>query len=105
MYCFVISCCLSTTGRICYLAMAASKLGELLHVINVFCREAEDQITLNIYLVTQIPEVAVDYFYDGPPCDAERRLLPFLRSLTERFGTPQEGSSSVVDPWQEETTT
>ena len=105
MYCFAISCCLSITGRFCYLRMTATKLGELLHVINVFCREAEDQLTLNIYLVTQIPGVAVDYFYDGLPCDAERKLLPFLRSLTEKFGTPEEGSSSVVDSWQEQTTT
>ena len=85
--------------------MATTKHGELLHDINVICREAEDQITLNICLVTQIPGVAVDYFYDGPPCDAERELLPFLRSLMERFGTPQEGSSSVIDSWQEQTTT
>lgn len=85
--------------------MAATKLWELLHDINVFCREAEDQTNLNIYLVAQIPGVAVDYCYDGPPCDAKRKLLPFLRSLTEKFGTPQEGSSSVVDSWQEQTTT
>ena len=105
MQCFALSCCLSITGRFCYLPMAATKLGELLHDMNVFCREAEDEITLNIYLVTQIPGVAVDYFYDGPPSDAERKLLPFLRSLTKKFGTPQEGSSSVVDSWQEQTTT
>ena len=84
--------------------MAATKLGELLHVINVFCREAEGKITLN-YPVTQIPGVAVDYFYDGPPSDAERKLLPFLRSLTKKCGTSQEGSSSVVDSCQEQTTT
>lgn len=40
--------------------MAATKLGELLHDINVLCREAEDQVTVNSYLVTQIPGVAVD---------------------------------------------
>lgn len=103
MYCFVISCCIPIPGRFWYLPMATKKLAELLHDINVFCREAEDQVTLNNYLVTQIAGVAVDYFYDEPPCDAERKLLPFLRSLTEKFGTPQEGirSSSVVDSWQE----
>ncbi|XP_074629591.1 (R)-6-hydroxynicotine oxidase-like [Acropora palmata] len=47
-------------GRFCYLPMAATKLGELLHDINVFCREAEDERTVNIYIVTQIPGVAVD---------------------------------------------
>ncbi|XP_067017785.1 uncharacterized FAD-linked oxidoreductase YgaK-like [Acropora muricata] len=45
---FALSCCLSITGRFCYLPIAATKLGELLHDINVFCREAEDEITLNI---------------------------------------------------------
>lgn len=84
--------------------MPAAKLGEFLHVMNEFCREAEDEITFNIYLITQFPGVAVDYFYDGPPCDAERTLLPFLRSLTEKFGSPGENSSAVDGSWQEQTT-
>lgn len=83
--------------------MTATKLGELLHVMSEFCRHAEDEITFNIYLITQIPGVAVDYFYDGPPCDAERKLLPFLRSLTEKFGS-QENSSAINGSWQEQTT-
>ena len=92
------------TGRFCYLPMTATKLGEFLHVMNEFCREAEDEITFNIYLITQIPGVAVDYFYDGPPCDAERKLLPFFHSLTEKFGSQEENSSAIDGSWQEQTT-
>ena len=84
--------------------MPTEKLGELLHVMNKFCREAEDEITFSIYLITQLPGVAVDYFYDGPPCDAERTLLPFLRRLTEKFGRPVENSSAIDGSWQEQTT-
>lgn len=84
--------------------MSAKKLGEFLHVMNVFCREAEDEITLNIYLITQLPGVAMDYFYDGPPGEAEKSLLPFLRSITETFGPPGENSSDVGVPWEEQTT-
>ncbi|KAJ7390510.1 hypothetical protein OS493_024542 [Desmophyllum pertusum] len=84
--------------------MSTIKLGDFLHVINEFCREAEDEITFNIYLITQIPGVAVDYFYDGPPCDAERKLLPFLRSLSETFGAPGENSSAIDGSREQQTT-
>ena len=99
-------CCFvfQLTGRFCYLPMPAEKLREFLHFMNELCREAEDEITFNIYLVTQFPGVAVDYFYDGPPCDAERTLLPFLRRLTETFGPPMENSSTSDGSWQEQTT-
>ena len=69
-----------------------------------FCRSAEDEITFNIYLITQVPGVAVDYFYDGHPSEAEGKLLPFLRSITERFGPPGESSTAVNGPWEEQTT-
>ena len=92
------------TGRFCYLPMPAEKLREFLHVMNEFCREAEDETSFNIYLVTQFPGVAVDYFYDGPPCDAERTLFPFLRRLAETFGPPMEDSSAINGSWQEQTT-
>ena len=92
------------TGRFCYLPMSTIKLGDFLHVMNEFCREAEDEITFNIYLITQIPGVAVDYFYDGPPCDAERKLLPFLRSLSETFGAPGENSSAIDGSREQQTT-
>ena len=95
---------LQLTGRFCYLPMTSTKLGEFLHVMNEFCSEAEDEVTFNIYLITQIPGVAVDYFYDGPPCDAERKLLPFLRSLKEKFGPPEENSSTVDAIWQKHAT-
>ena len=84
--------------------MPAEKLGEFLHVMNEFCREAEDEITFNIYLITHFPGVAVDYFFDGLPRDAERNLLPFLRRLTETFGPPMENSSAIDGSWQEQTT-
>ena len=80
-------------GRFCYLPMAAAKIGEFLHVMNEFCKEAEDEISFNIYLITQIPGVGVDYFYDGLPCDAEKKLVPFLLGLTEKFGPFDEDSS------------
>lgn len=73
-------------------------------MMNKFCREAEDEITFSIYLITQFPGVAVDYFYDGPPYDAERTLLPFLRRLAEKFGPPMENSSAIDGSWQEQTT-
>ena len=100
--CFVLQ--LHVTGRFWYLPMPAVKLKEFVHVMNEFCREAEDEITFNIYLVTHFPGVAVDYFFDGPPCDAERTLLPFLRRLTEKFGPPVENSSAINGSWQEQTT-
>ena len=84
--------------------MTSTKLGEFLKVMNEFCSEAEDEVTFNIYLITQIPGVAVDYFFDGPPCDAERKLLPFLRSLKKKFGPPEENSSTVDVLWQEHAT-
>lgn len=101
-----LKCCfvLQLIGRFWYLPMPAVKLGEFLHVMNEFCREAEDEITFNIYLVTHFPGVAVDYFFDGPPCGAERTLLPFLRRLTEKFGPPVENSSAINGSWQEQTT-
>ena len=95
---------LQLTGRFCYLPMPAEMLVELLHMMNKFCREAEDEITFSIYLITQFPGVAVDYFYDGPPYDAERSLLPFLRRLAEKFGPPMENSSAIDGSWQEQTT-
>lgn len=81
---FVLRCIL--IGRFSYVPMSSTKLKELLHCMNEFCRSAEDEITFNIYLITQIPGVAVDYFYDGHSSEAEGKLLPFLRSITERFG-------------------
>ena len=84
--------------------MSARKLGELLHVMDEFCRTAEDEITFNIYLITQIPGVAVDYLYDGPPGKAEESLLPFLRSIAETFGPPGENSSALDGSWEEQTT-
>lgn len=95
--------CVIITGRFCYLPMPSEKLGEFLHVMNEFCREAEDEITFNIYLITHVPGVAVDYFFDGPPCDAERTLLPFLRRLTEKFGPPMENSAAIGGSWQQTT--
>lgn len=92
------------TGRFWYVPISSTKLKELLHVMNEFCRSAEDEITFNIYLITQIPGVAVDYFYDGHPSEAEGKLLPFLRSITERFGPPGESSTAVNGPWEEQTT-
>lgn len=91
-------------GRFYYIPMNATKLRELLQVMNEFCRAAEDEITFNIYLITQIPGVAVDYFYDGAPGEAEKRLLPFLRTITEAFGPPAEGSSVIDGRWEEQTT-
>ena len=84
--------------------MSARKLRELLRVMDEFCRTAEDEITFNVYLITQIPGVAVDYFYDGPPGKAKESLLPFLRSITETFGPPGENSSAVNGSWEEQTT-
>lgn len=84
--------------------MTTTKLEEFLHVMNEFCKEAEDEITFNIYLITQIPGVAVDYFYDGPPCDAEKKLLPFLSSLAGKFGPPTENASATTGSWAEQTT-
>ena len=84
--------------------MNATKLRELLQVMNEFCRAAEDEVTFNIYLITQIPGVAVDYFYDGAPTEADRRLLPFLRTIIETFGPAAEGSSAIEGPWEEQTT-
>ena len=95
---------LQLTGRFCYLPMPGEMLVELLHMMNKFCREAEDEITFSIYLITQFPGVAVDYFYDGPPYDAERTLLPFLRRLAEKFGPPMENSSAIDGSLQEQTT-
>lgn len=91
-------------GRFHYIPLSAAKLGELLHAINEFCRSAEDELTFNIYLITQIPGVAVDYFYDGPPGDTEKSLLQFLRCITETFGPPGNGSSAINGPWEEQTT-
>ena len=77
-------------------------LKDFLHVMNTFCRTAEDEITFNIYLITNIPGVAVDYFFDGPPAEAKRNLLPFLQSLTERFGHPE--NPADYGSFHEETT-
>lgn len=92
------------TGRFYYIPMSARKLKELLRVMDQFCRTAEDEITFNIYLIAQIPGVAVDYFYDGPPGKAGESLLPFLRSITETFGPPGENSSAIDGSWEEQTT-